>query len=359
MEIAKAIDNFRKLKVLVIGEAILDGYFDGRAIRLCREAPVPVVNVDKKNFVPGGAANTAVNLANLGAETTLISVTGNDQEEKILNDLLLSLGVSVNLLASEKRKTLNKARILADEVCVVRVDEGSIEDINFSLEEKLTAKIVEIFPSVDVVVISDYDYGILTKRVLGKLKNLQKRYPKLIVVDAKKLSKYKELEIEAVTPSYSELAKLLFFEETEQMVDRVAQVKKYGRQLFYHLKTKQALVTIDSDGVIALTQGEEPRRIEAERVDHPQVVGAGDTFTAALALSLGVGLDLASAAKLASTSASIVIKKQGTSFVTAEELLAKLGTKKEKLTVLKAIKKFELAKEVLYGRSRTQRLAGS
>ncbi len=321
MGIDEVFLKFKHLKVLVIGEAILDGYLEGRAIRLCREAPVPVVNVDFKNFVPGGAANTAVNIAQLGAEVAFISVLGDDAEARLIESKLRELKITQpELLFSEERKTLSKYRVLADGSYVARLDQGSISKLESASEKRLIEKIRSLFPLVDLVVVSDYNYGIMTEKVLETLTYLQNRNPKVMILDAKKLKKYSRLKLAAVTPSFSELAGALNLEEPEESVDRLAWVEAKAQEVFKLLKADFVLVTVDSEGVVALTKEQKPVRLKADKIDHPQVVGAGDTFTAVLSLGLGAGVDLDQSAHLAAKAASIVVSKRGTSYVTSEEL---------------------------------------
>ena len=150
------IDGFADLRVLVIGEAMLDSYLDGSTRRLCPEAPVPVVDVTAQRRMPGGAANTADNLCSLGACVQFLSVIGDDAEGMVLGQALANAGVSTeHVLSQPARRTLTKQRVYAGTQLLLRFDEGDTCRIDLERERVLLARLASLFPRSDAVVISD------------------------------------------------------------------------------------------------------------------------------------------------------------------------------------------------------------
>ena len=161
--LARIIDRFPSKRVLVIGDAMLDSYVVGTSTRLCQEAPVPVIAVRERIDCPGGAANTAVNLAALGCQVDFLSVVGPDHEGDRLRDLLPQRGVGTSLLAvATARQTLSKQRIVNGNRQIARIDQGDIGPIERHVERQFLARLDAAFVGADAVVISDYGYGVVT-----------------------------------------------------------------------------------------------------------------------------------------------------------------------------------------------------
>ncbi|MDP8923555.1 MAG: PfkB family carbohydrate kinase, partial [Chloroflexota bacterium] len=204
------IDAFAGLDVLAIGEAILDSYFVGTSTRLCQEAPVPVVDVAERRDHPGGAANTAVNLAALGCRVSFLSVVGDDPEGLLLWGELQARGVATeHVLVQAGRRTLAKHRVVAGSQLVVRYDQGDTAAVDARTERRLLDRLAELFPRCDAVVVSDYRYGVLTGRLIEALAKLQARTPRLIAVDARDLADYHSVGVAVVKPNYGEALRLL------------------------------------------------------------------------------------------------------------------------------------------------------
>src|SRR4051812_46735465 len=153
-------------RVLVVGEAMLDSYLHGRADRLSREAPVPVVALDRRVDAPGGAANSAVNLRALGASVRLVSVLGSDDEADRLRSALLDRGVDDgDLIVLPGRRTLAKQRVLSGGQILVRFDSGTTEPLAADAEDDLIARAEAAASEVDAILISDYAYGVIGPRL--------------------------------------------------------------------------------------------------------------------------------------------------------------------------------------------------
>jgi D-beta-D-heptose 7-phosphate kinase / D-beta-D-heptose 1-phosphate adenosyltransferase len=306
------IDRFAHLKVLVIGEAILDSYLQGGATRLCREAPVPIVDVDQRQYAPGGAANTAANVASLGGETYFLSVVGCDYEGDRLRESLAERNVRLDdLLSHPHRHTLVKQRVMASSHLLVRFDQGSTHAIEGEVEDLLIEKLVQRFPASDAVVISDYAYGIFTPRVIETLKQLQAEHSRVIVADSKRLQAYAEVGVTAVKPNYDETVQLLKLPKLSGHA-RVEQISRYGQNALRIAGTQMAALTLDEDGAVIFVGDGSPSRTFAKSAPGSHATGAGDTYVATLALALGAGADPHGAASLAAMATAVIVQEEGT-----------------------------------------------
>ena len=316
------MDIFSKLRVLVIGEAMLDRYLKGSSTRLSQEAPVQIVSVEQKEDIPGGAANTAANIRSLGAEPLFLSVIGGDEEGRCLRQALQNYQISdEHLLSDPDRITLAKQRLLANGQMMIRFDQGTTAPLSPSTEARLIRRLRGLARKVDAIIISDYNYGILTPAVIEALAEIQERSPHVVVLDAKQYRPYQSLRVTAVKPNYSEAMKILGLEAKEGE-ERVQQMEKHGRKMLDIAGAQMAAITLDQDGALIFERGLPIYRIYARPAEHNRVAGAGDTFMSALALALASGAEAAPAAEIASTAAAIVVQKPGTSTCYIEELKA-------------------------------------
>lgn len=320
-DILNIIEEFPNYTVAVIGEAMLDCYFEGSSDRICREAPVPVVVVDHRQNVPGGAANTAVNVCSLGGRAILLSVIGDDPEGKLLVDALQEQGVDTEfLIQNPSRVTLAKNRVIAGNQMVVRFDQGTTRVLDRKTENELIHRLVEIFPKVDALIISDYGYGILTPRIIQTISELQSKDPRVIVADSKKLHEYASVGVTAVKPNYEEAVMLLGMHKNGPADKRPDQMSLYGERILEITGAQIAAVTLDEDGALIFEQGQPTYRTYAKPAPHTRAAGAGDTFVSTLTMALVAGVATPAAAELASASASIVVGKVGTAACYREDL---------------------------------------
>jgi D-beta-D-heptose 7-phosphate kinase/D-beta-D-heptose 1-phosphate adenosyltransferase len=316
------IERFAGSKVLVIGEAMLDRYLHGAMERLCREAPVPIIDVDRRLEVPGGAGNTAVNARDLGADVTFLSVVGADEEGRALAQALATRGVDTGaLLRDPDRRTLAKQRLLAGGQMFVRFDQGSTGALSVRHEVALVSRLLDLVPAHDVILVSDYAYGILSPRVIAALGRGQASAPRVIVVDSKRLDAYRAVGVTAVKPNYAEAIALLGG-VGRRASERIELVSRHGLRLLETTGAQIAAVTLDADGALFFERGRPPYRTYARRSEPARPAGAGDTFVATLGLALAAGADLSAAAELASAAAAVVVSKDGTASCTALELRA-------------------------------------
>lgn len=317
----RLIDTFSDQKVLVIGEAMLDTYLKGTSERLCREAPVPVVDVIEREDFPGGAANTALNTTALGAQVIFVSVTGDDLEGRTLRSTLEEHNVpTTSIVVEAGRATLSKQRLLAEGQLLARIDQGSTGPISQKTEEDLIGLLYMQVSDVDAIIISDYDYGVLTPGVIKAIAELQKLYEKVIVADARRLSRYEHVGLTAVKPNYREALDLLSLNQVGSSEARASQIVAYGEQILNITNSHIAAVTLDEDGAVIFERSRPLYRTYARRAPNHRAAGAGDTFVSAFTLAIAGGAETATAAEIASAAAALVVEKAGTATCSIDEL---------------------------------------
>jgi D-beta-D-heptose 7-phosphate kinase/D-beta-D-heptose 1-phosphate adenosyltransferase len=319
------LERWQGLDALVVGDAILDRYVEGSVPRLAREAPVPVVAVERRTEAPGGAANTALNLAALGARVTLLTLVGDDSEATRLAGLLEAGGVEAGgMLRSAARRTVVKQRLVADGQILVRMDEGTTERLGSDDEERLRRALAAAARAAAVLVVSDYACGVLTDEILRTLEaRPQPAAP--LVVDAKDLLRHRRLRPTAVTPSFAEAVRAVGEPDGAAGHARAAWVAASAGRLLEATGARSAVVTLDRDGAVAVEPAAGPHRTWAVPAPERSCSGAGDTFTAALALALGAGAGIAAASDVASAAAAVVVGRATTAPCTREELGARLA----------------------------------
>ena len=330
------VDQFSNLKVMVIGEAILESYVKGDANRLSLEAPAPVVAAHEDQIVPGGAANTAAHARSLGAEVTFLSVVGKDMEGEALLQQLRARGVLVSdVLRLPDRRTLLRRRVYAGGQLIVRYDQGSKELINHQTEELLLEEFRRLCAEMDVVVLSDYAAGLFTPYLLDKLGKFQENQPCFIIADTRRIDDFKPLDLAAI--------KLSYYSVLEQVnggrdngsangTEKLQKLSQAGEEIIKRLNTRMAAITMDDDGALlferkqeSLDQDTPVYRTYARSVPFNRVDGAGDAFTAGFALALAAGADGPAAAEIASAVGSLVVRSGGMGSCCAEDVRAALS----------------------------------
>ncbi len=317
----RVVDAFAGLRVVVLGDAILDRYLRGTSTRLCREAPVPVVDLDERLDVPGGAANAAVNLAALGAQVSLVAAVGDDPEGDALVSSTAAAGVdTAGVVVAPELATLAKHRLTAGAQLLLRFDQGSTAPLAADTERSVVARLTALLASADAVVVSDYDSGCRTPAVVAALAGWRAAGPAVCTVDARTPAAWRALAPTAVKPNYEEAARLLGLPATTPAGGRADEVAALGERLLDLTGAGIAAVTLDAEGSIVLERGQPAYRTYAVATDVARATGCGDTYAAALTLALAAGAGTVQAAELASAASGVVVRKPGTSTCTAAEL---------------------------------------
>jgi len=302
------IPDFSRVRVLVAGDAMLDEYWFGDAARISPEAPVPVVHTRSAEQRPGGAANVALNVAALGAQTVLAGVVGADERGKVLASLLERRGVRCELVVAPSLPTVHKLRVLARNQQLIRLDaEQSLEPAAGKLGERF-AKLVK---AADVVVLSDYAKGTLARA--ADLITLCRAARVPVFVDPKGTDFKRYRGAHALTPNRGE------FEAVVGPCATEAELLRRGNKLRVELELEALLVTRGEHGMTLFTK-RAPHTLPTQAREVFDVTGAGDTVIALLAAGVAAGLDLDAAAALANLGAGIVVGKIGVATASRSEL---------------------------------------
>jgi len=318
------ITSFHRVSALVVGDVCLDRYIFGEPIRLSREAPVPVLEWRREYALPGAASNPALNLASLGAQVSLVGVVGDDSAAVELRELLDKHGVdSSHLVSSPERRTTEKTRILAEGLLslpqqVARVDKVDREPLRSHQISDLNKNIKNKASEADVILVSDYRVGVVNPEVISSCLEASQYLDIPILVDSQgELSRFKGYK--CIRCNRREAERSLGHKlETEADFEYVLpQAAKY-------LECDWLVVTRDSNGISAYSQDTGYVHVPGEKVTVVDVVGAGDTVIAVLALVMALGGDVATASFLANKAASLVVQKLGNACVSQHDLLQSL-----------------------------------
>lgn len=308
------ISNFRKVKVAVIGDLMIDDYVIGNVERISPEAPVPVVSVKEERFVLGGAGNVINNLATLGVKTYCYGVIGDDTDGDRLKKSLKLLGVNAEgVIRSEDRPTIVKKRILGGNQQLLRIDWEDPTNINGILEETILDNLKENIENIDAIILSDYDKGVLTERVAKEAIKLARKHGKIVTVDPKPSNIMNYIKASSMTPNKKEA-----FECAK--LPKGTDIDVVGTTIREKLQLDNLLLTRSEEGV-SLYDEKGVSNIPTFAKEVYDVTGAGDTVISVYTLAKAAGATWTEAARIANTAAGVVVGKIGTSTVTKEEII--------------------------------------
>ncbi len=318
-------DGFTQARVLIFGDAMLDEYWWGSVSRISPEAPVPVVNVDRTGHKPGGAANVALNVAELGGSPHLISLTGNDAGRELLVAALEQRDLTTSgLLIDTLRPTTRKTRIIAHSQQVVRADAESLDEVNGDS----AARLYEIFSGkleyCQGVIISDYGKGVITKDLVTRVINRAREQGKFVVVDPKDTHFFNYQGVTTLTPNHHEAG----FVAGRRIVNDTV-LREVGFELLERLQTDSLLITRGEQGMSLFEPDGEITHFPTRATQVFDVTGAGDTVISTVAMVLAAGGTIKEAAYIANFAAGLVIREIGTAQTTqaalSETVLAAVG----------------------------------
>jgi rfaE bifunctional protein kinase chain/domain len=313
------VSRFGNRRVLVVGDAMIDRFIVGTVTRISPEAPVPVVRFQSEYARLGGAANVAHNLASLGAKVALVGLVGADATAGRMRQQLAAAGLSdEGLVEDPTRPTVEKVRIIAGRnQQVARIDYEDDRDASGQAEERIVERIAQLGGDADVLLVSDYLKGAVTRSVMNALLALtRKGVPLLVDPKIPHLDRYRGATL--VTPNNH---------EAEIATHRIIRTDEDARAAATDFRARAACASV------LITRGEHGMWLSSEDVEGAvpataqevaDVTGAGDTVVATLALALAAGGSLAEAAVLANHAAGVVVAKFGPATVTPHELLAVL-----------------------------------
>ncbi|NDC80033.1 MAG: D-glycero-beta-D-manno-heptose-7-phosphate kinase [Verrucomicrobia bacterium] len=314
-----ALSRFSRLRILVVGDLMLDEFIYGRVSRISPEAPVPVVQVERELSYPGGSANVGRNLASLGVHAELGGKIGRDTAGDRLLQLLRhdKIGTS-GVWRSPTLPTIRKTRVLARHQQVVRVDRESTGQLTNKERQTVLKKALRILPRCDALILEDYGKGLFDQELAKTLlqASAERKIPSLVDPNI-----HNPLHWEGATlvkPNRLEAFGALGRPESHRKEEWLAA----GEELLVRWSCRYLLLTLGEHGMILFQPGEKPYSIASRAREVYDVSGAGDTVIALLASGLAAGLDGKVASELANLAAGIVVGKLGTATVSSREILA-------------------------------------
>ncbi|MBI4301391.1 MAG: hypothetical protein HY664_02150 [Chloroflexi bacterium] len=308
-------------KVLVVGDLCLDEYIIGQAQRLSREAPVPVLEFQRRFTVPGAAANPALNIQALGGEALVVGTVGDDMAGYTLRQHLEEKGIPARgIIIDASRPTTVKTRVLAEVSLhfpqqMVRLDHQERGPLNHGVRDQIVTCCRESFADVDAILVSDYKSGVVERDLITALLPLAKAQGKIITVDSQgDLFKFKGFTLIKCNQSDAEST-------LRRSLNDVASFKRWGQNLQRRLATSAMVITKGSDGMSFIDdQGNYAHIPATNRSEVFDVTGAGDTVIATLTLALAAEVPLLAATHLANYAAGLVVRKLGNAAPTQEEI---------------------------------------
>jgi rfaE bifunctional protein kinase chain/domain len=308
------VPDFSNVKVLVIGDVMLDRYIYGSVNRVSPEAPVPVVLLQDTVDSVGGAANVAANLIGLGAKVSLVGIVGDDFEANDLMFALSKLNISHdNLLNFKTRKTTVKTRVVAQNHHIVRIDQESTEKISENEESIVWKNIERLISDVSIVIVSDYAKGLLTDNLLSLIISKCKETNKLVIIDpkSKDFSRYRGASL--LTPNRKEAFEAYHLNDCTD-------IEEVGINLVKAFDFQSLLITESEDGMSLFQNNSKRLKFSSIARKVFDVTGAGDTVIATLSVALGYGMNLIDSVRLANIAAGLVVEKVGTTTIEIDAL---------------------------------------
>lgn len=308
------LKSFQNLKVAVVGDMMLDDYLIGSVDRISPEAPVPVVSIKKERFVLGGAANVVNNLSTLGAKAVCFGVIGEDFDgERLVRELEAKSIETSGIVKTDDRPTIVKRRIISGTQQLLRLDWEDARAIPENLENNLLEQVEKRIDGLNAIILSDYDKGVLTPRVVKRIITLCREKGIIVTVDPKPKNALNYIGATSMTPNRKEAVECLGKKSFDDMLT-------IGKELKEKLQLDNLLLTRSEEGM-SLFHEEDVINIPTYAKEVFDVTGAGDTVISVFTLACAAGVSLHEAAKIANTAAGVVVGKMGTSTVTKEEIL--------------------------------------
>lgn len=317
------MSGFGNVRILVIGDVMLDQFIWGRVTRISPEAPVPVVEFERESSMPGGAANVARNLTALGARAGIFGAVGRDAAAPQLATLLRQDGVTcTGLLPIASRLTSTKTRIVAGHQQVTRLDRETRGSLRSGDVQRLLQKIDRHLPSADAVIVGDYGKGVVTQELLDGLRQRCHTLGKWISLDPKPVHHLDIHGLSLITPNRKEAFELAEHTDTTRNPDPLSdpELLRVAEKLLAELKPALLLITLGELGMLLCRRGQPPFHIPTVAQEVFDVSGAGDTVIATFTLAIAAGASPVEAAILSNHAAGVVVGKFGTATVTPAEL---------------------------------------
>jgi D-beta-D-heptose 7-phosphate kinase/D-beta-D-heptose 1-phosphate adenosyltransferase len=315
----EVVDGFKRAHILVIGDFILDQFVWGNVSRISPEAPVPVVDVQRESFMPGGSLNVANNIRSLKGISYPCGVVGRDLYGRMLVKSMRQQGIETGgIVYDPTRPTTLKTRVIAHSQQMVRFDREKTEDISRADLDRILKFVRQRIKDIDVVILEDYGKGVMQPYLLKEVVKLAKKMKKPVLVDPKEKQFNYYQGVTCITPNRKEA-----YGGYERVVGpwhHQPSLEQVGWGLMRKLKLDSVLVTLGEDGMALFEKGGKITKVPTAAREVYDVSGAGDTVIATLALALAAGAKMSEAAKISNMAAGIVVGKLGTATVSPDEL---------------------------------------
>ncbi|MEW6214227.1 MAG: D-glycero-beta-D-manno-heptose-7-phosphate kinase [Nitrospirota bacterium] len=310
----KLLSEFRKKKILVIGDLILDRYIWGKVNRISPEAPVPIVEVTDENFLLGGASNVANNIVALGGHATIVGVTGNDRAGEVLLKILGEKGMQCGGVFQCSRPTTVKTRVIAHNQQVVRFDKEDTGEVDGKVLKAILEFIHRSITNHDAVIISDYKKGVVSSELVREVLKNAKPANIFVSVDPKVSHFHCYKNVSLITPNVMEasIASGIQIKDEKSLINA-------GRTLLRKVRCDIVLITRGEHGM-SLFEKEKVVYIPTVAKNVYDVTGAGDTVIAAFTIAYAAGAVTEDAAVIANHAAGIVVGEVGTAVATIDQL---------------------------------------
>ncbi len=320
MNIRELLDTFRNLKVLVVGDVMIDSYLWGNVARISPEAPVPVITQTHTENRLGGASNVALNLRSLGAIPIICTVIGEDDAGILFRTMTIKQRMaSQGIIRSPLRKTTVKTRVIAGNQHMIRIDDEADEYLDKELSEQLWKRISDIIESQEVqaVVFQDYDKGVISPEIIKKTVGLtrKKKIPTLADPKSRNFKHYRGVSL--FKPNFKELTEGLNLHIAKNDFKAIFGAAK---RLIKEADFSLVMTTLSEHGIL-ITDGKKYDVVHSQKRDVADVSGAGDTVIAMASLAMAAGLDTLTLARLSNLAAGLVCEKVGVVPVEKEWLI--------------------------------------
>ena len=322
MDISSYVDKFKGTKVLVIGDIMLDRFEYGKVERISPEAPVPVFKFAREKVMLGGAGNVVANLVSLGCRTTFIGIIGDDFNGEMIVSLLKKSGAHSHTLKLSDYPTIIKTRFIANNNHLLRADQEDPMPFDETLIPKFLAILQKAVSRADIVLVSDYNKGLVNSKVCPKIIEICRKAGKKVIIDPKGADYSKYSGATLVKPNLKEFSEATGRKYDPKSADFRRDIISGAKLLFEKYGIQNLIVTLSEHGMMTISSGDPDNAVHIPTAAREvfDVSGAGDTSLAALGAALGAGVPVPEAARLANAASGIVVAKLGTATVSADEL---------------------------------------
>jgi rfaE bifunctional protein kinase chain/domain len=303
----KLVQTFKKKRIAVVGDLMLDKYVWGSVLRISPEAPVPVVEVEKETERLGGAANVANNIKSLGGRPLLVGVIGNDANGATLTRLLKEQECSAaGIVRDASRPTTNKTRVIAHSQHVVRIDHEQRRDISSSVQEQILSVLRRNISSIDGIILEDYNKGVIVKTLIHRIVELAREHGTIVTVDPKFQNFFEYNNVSVFKPNRKEVEEAL-----GTKVNSEREVREAMMAIKKHLNADNVLLTRGEHGMSLLDREGAVEHFPTRARHVADVSGAGDTVIATLTMALASGASIQESTAMSNFAGGIVCGEVG------------------------------------------------